>query len=363
MPASFPARRLTGHSGDGESQGLDMDTVLVTGGAGYIGSHAVLALRAAGRAAVVLDDLSTGDRKLVPADVPLIVGDIADGEQTASLLHDYHIGTVMHFAGSIIVPESVADPLKYYRNNTAASRSLIETCIKAGVGHFIFSSTAAIYGNPPTRIVTEQTPTAPVSPYGWSKLMTEQMLADVAAAHPAFRYIALRYFNVAGADPDGRAGQVTPNATHLIKLACETALGRREALNIFGSDYPTPDGTCIRDYIHVSDLADAHICALDHLEKGGDSLVLNCGYGRGYSVRQVAEAVDRAAGKPLRKLEAPRRAGDPIELVADSTRLRDLLGWHPRLDDLDLIVRHALEWEERKGVPVQIPACFRALAI
>lgn len=326
-----------------------MDTVLVTGGAGYIGSHAVLALRAAGRSVVVLDDLSTGDRNLIPADVPLIVGDVADGAQTAILLRDHHIGTVMHFAGSIIVPESVADPLKYYRNNTAASRSLIETCIKAGVGRFIFSSTAAVYGNPPTRMVTEQTPVAPVSPYGSSKLMTEQMLADVAAAYPAFRYIALRYFNVAGADPAGRAGQVTPNATHLIKLACETALGRREALNIFGSDYPTPDGTCIRDYIHVSDLADAHVCALNHLEQGGDSLVLNCGYGRGYSVRQVADAVDRVLGQPLPKVEAPRRAGDPVELVADSTRLRTLLGWHPRVNDLDLIVRHALVWEEQRN--------------
>lgn len=326
-----------------------MDTVLVTGGAGYIGSHAVLALRAAGRAVVVLDDLSTGDRGLVPADVPLIVGDVADAARTGTLLRDHQVGTVMHFAGSIIVPESVADPLKYYRNNTAASRNLIEACVTAGVGRFIFSSTAAVYGNPPTRMVTEQTPTAPVSPYGWSKLMTEQMLADVAAAHPSFRSIALRYFNVAGADPHGRAGQVTPNATHLIKLACETALGRRTALNIFGTDYPTPDGTCVRDYIHVSDLADAHVCALEHLERGGDSLVLNCGYGRGYSVRQVADAVDRVLGQPLPKMEAPRRAGDPVELVADSARLRDLLGWHPRLDDLDLIVRHALEWERRRA--------------
>lgn len=326
-----------------------MNTVLVTGGAGYIGSHAVLALLAAGRAVVVLDDLSTGDRDLVPAEVPLIVGDIADADQTAALLRDHHIGTVMHFAGSIIVPESVADPLKYYRNNTAASRSLVEACIKARVGRFIFSSTAAVYGNPPTRRVTEQTPVAPVSPYGWSKLMTEQMLADVAVAYPAFRYIALRYFNVAGADPQSRAGQVPPNATHLIKVACETALGRREALNIFGSDYPTPDGTCIRDYVHVSDLANAHVCALSHLEKGGDSLVLNCGYGRGYSVRQVAEAVERAAGLPLRTIEAPRRAGDPVELVADSSRLRDLLGWCPRLDDLDMIVRHALVWEKGRN--------------
>lgn len=326
-----------------------MDTVLVTGGAGYIGSHAVLALRSSGRAVVVLDDLSTGDRGLVPADVPLIVGDVADAERVGSLLRDHRIGTVMHFAGSIIVPESVADPLKYYRNNTAASRNLIEACVTAGVGRFIFSSTAAVYGNPPTRMVTEQTPTAPVSPYGWSKLMTEQMLADVAAAYPAFRYTALRYFNVAGADPAGRAGQVTPNATHLIKLACETALGRRDALNIFGTDYPTPDGTCVRDYIHVSDLADAHVCALGHLEGGGGSLVLNCGYGRGYSVRQVAEAVDRVLGRPLSKVEAPRRAGDPVELVADSARLRHLLGWHPRLDDLDLIVRHALEWERRRA--------------
>jgi UDP-glucose 4-epimerase len=326
-----------------------MDTVLVTGGAGYIGSHVVLALRSAGRAVVVLDDLSTGDKGVVPADVPLIVGDVADAALTGALLRDHGIGTVMHFAGSINVPESVADPLKYYRNNTVASQSLIGACIRADVGRFIFSSTAAVYGNPPARVVTEQTPTAPVSPYGRSKLMTEQMLGDVAVARPGFRYIALRYFNVAGADPDGRVGQVTPNASHLIKLACETAAGKRGALQIFGTDYPTPDGTCVRDYIHVSDLADAHLCALTHMERGGDSLILNCGYGRGYSVREVAAAVERVTGCPLPKVEAPRRAGDAVELVADSHRLRTLLGWQPRLNDLDLIVQHALAWERGRS--------------
>lgn len=327
--------------------GLRMDTVLVTGGAGYIGSHAVLALLEAGRPVVVLDDLSTGDRALVPDGVPLVVGDVADAGLVADSLRAHRVGTVMHFAGSIIVPESVADPLKYYRNNTAASRTLIETCLATGVGRFIFSSTAAVYGDPPTRVVTEETPLCPVSPYGWSKLMVERMLADVEAACPAFRYAVLRYFNVAGADPAGRAGQVSPNATHLIKVACEVLLARRQRLTIFGVDYPTPDGTCVRDYIHVADLADAHVRALDHLEAGGDSAVLNCGYGRGYSVRQVTDAVARAAGRPLAVEEGPRRPGDPVELIADSGRLRHLLGWRPRFDDLDLIVRHALNWEGR----------------
>lgn len=287
---------------------------------------------------------------MVPAGTPLVEGDVADGGLLARTLRQYRIGTVMHFAGSVVVPESVTNPLKYYRNNLLASQILIETCLAAGIDRLIFSSTAAIYGNPPERMVTEQTPPSPVSPYGWSKLMVEQILADVATAHPAFRYVALRYFNVAGADPAGRAGQMTPNATHLIKLACETLLGRRETLRIFGTDYPTPDGTCVRDFIHVADLAAAHVRALDYLERDGASVVLNCGYGQGYSVRQVVAAVARNGGHPLPVAEVARRAGDPVELIADSTRLRQVLGWQPHYDDLDLIVRHALEWERQRDI-------------
>jgi len=331
------------------------EAVLVTGGAGYIGSHAVLALLAAGRAPVVLDDLSTGSTRLVPPGVPFVQGNVADAGLVTQTLERYRIGTVMHFAGSVMVAESVADPLKYYRNNLLASQVLLETCRRVGVGRLIFSSTAAIYGNPPTRAVTEQTPADPISPYGRSKRMVEQMLADLAAADGGFRYVALRYFNVAGADPAGRIGQLTPNATHLIKAACETLLGGREKLRIFGTDYPTIDGTCVRDFIHVADLAAAHLRALDHLEQGGASAVLNCGYGRGYSVRQVVAAVARAGGHPLAVEEAPRRPGDPVELVADSSRLRHLLGWQPAYDDLDRIVGDALAWErkvrERKVTP------------
>lgn len=330
-----------------------MKTVLVTGGAGYIGSHVVLALRDAGRSVVVLDDLSTGNRHSVPADVPLIVGDAGDAGLVDMVLRTEAVGTVMHFAGSIIVPESVADPLKYYRNNTLVSHALIAASLAAGVRRFIFSSTAAIYGNPPAPLVTEEMPAAPASPYGWSKLMVERMLADLSAAHPDFHHVCLRYFNVAGADPAGRAGQTTARATHLIKLACEVMLGRRDRLTLFGTDYPTPDGTCIRDYIHVSDLADAHLLALEHLEGGGGDLSLNCGYGRGYSVRDVIGAINRVGGRSLPVVEAGRRPGDPAELIADSTRLRQLLGWQPRFDDLDLIVRHALDWEQRNPAPSQ----------
>ncbi len=334
-----------------------METVLVTGGAGYIGSHVVLALRDAGRPVVVLDDLSTGHGPGVPADVPLIVGDAGDAALLDRVLRTEAVGTVMHFAGSIIVPESVADPLKYYRNNTLVSHALIAASLAAGVRRFIFSSTAAIYGNPPAPLVTEDMPAAPASPYGWSKLMVERMLADLSAAHPDFRHVCLRYFNVAGADPAGRAGQTTARATHLVKLGCEAMLGRRDRLTLFGTDYPTPDGTCIRDYIHISDLADAHLLALDHLEGGGGSHALNCGYGRGYSVRDVIGALNRVGGRALPVVEAGRRPGDPVELVADSTRLRRLLGWQPRFDDLDLIVRHALDWERHwsalspQGIP------------
>ncbi|MFV3131427.1 UDP-glucose 4-epimerase GalE [Niveispirillum sp. KHB5.9] len=324
-----------------------METVLVTGGAGYIGSHVVLALRAAGRPVVVLDDLSTGSRASVPADVPLVVGDAGDAGLVDRVLRAQAVGTVMHFAGSVIVPESVGDPLKYYRNNTLASHALIGASLAAGVRRFVFSSTAAVYGNPPTPMVTEETPTAPLSPYGWSKLMVERMLSDLSAAHPDFHHVCLRYFNVAGADPAGRAGQTTAGATHLIKVACEVVLGRRDRLTLFGTDYPTPDGTGLRDYIHVSDLADAHLLALEHLERGGGGMVLNCGYGRGYSVRDVIGALNRITGRSLPVEEAARRPGDPAELIADSTRLRRLLGWRPRFDDLDLIVRHALDWERR----------------
>jgi len=322
--------------------------VLVTGGAGYIGSHVVWALRDAGHSVVALDDLSAGSRKVIPGDVVFIEGDVGNGEAVAALIERHRIEAVMHFAGSIVVPESVRNPLEYYRNNTVASRSLIDNCVHNGVRHFVFSSTAAVYGVPAVVPITEDMPTAPINPYGASKLMTEWMLRDTAAAHD-LTYVSLRYFNVAGADPQGRAGQSTRVATHLIKIACEAAAGRRDHVQVFGSDYETPDGTCIRDYIHVSDLADAHLRALDHLLSGGASLVLNCGYGRGLSVLEVLAAVERAAGKPLDVRKAPRRPGDPPALVADAGKLRKALAWQPRLDDLDVIVRTALDWE-RRGV-------------
>jgi UDP-glucose 4-epimerase len=321
-------------------------SVLVTGGAGYIGSHMVLALRDAGERVVVVDDLSTGFRAAVPDDVPLVIGDVADGALIAGTIAEHGVGAIVHFAGSIVVPDSVADPLGYYRNNTAASRSLLQAAVAAGVPHFIFSSTAAVYGNPEQVPVTEEARPAPVSPYGSSKLMTEIMLADAAFAHP-LTYMALRYFNVAGADPAGRTGQSTPRATHLIKVACETALGKRDHMQVFGTDYATRDGTCIRDYIHVSDLAAAHMAALAHLREGGASGILNCGYGRGFTVLEVIEAVRRASGRPLDARLSPRRPGDPAEIVAGSARIREVLGWQPRLDDLDTIVRHALAWEEK----------------
>jgi len=323
-------------------------SILVTGGAGYIGSHAVLAFREAGYAVAVLDDLSTGVRTAVPDDVPLIVGDVGDHSVVDGVIADYRIGGVIHFAGSIVVPESVADPLKYYRNNTSASRTLIEACVRSGVGKFIFSSTAAVYGTPEQVPVTEDTPTAPINPYGASKLVTEWVLRDVAAAHD-FRYVALRYFNVAGADPAGRVGQSTPKATHLIKVACETAIGARDHIEVFGDDYDTPDGTCVRDYIHVTDLAEAHVMAFRHLEQGGDSRVLNCGYGHGFSVRQVLETVQQEANVRLDIRNAPRRTGDPPALVSDSSLLREAFGWTPRHDDLGAIVQTALAWEQKLG--------------
>ena len=322
---------------------------LVTGGAGYIGSHMVLALLDAGRDVVVLDNLTTGRRELVPGAARLVVGDVADSALVLRLCATHRIDAVVHFAGSIVVPESLADPLGYYLNNTVRTRALIESCVLAGVKRFIFSSTAAVYGVPAENPVGEEAPLAPISPYGTSKMMSELMLRDVAAAHE-FGYVALRYFNVAGADSLGRSGQATPRATHLIKVACEAALGARAFVEVFGTDYPTPDGTGIRDYIHVSDLADAHVLALAHLERGGGSLVLNCGYGRGHSVWEVLSAVKRVSGKDFAVRRGPRRAGDPPALVAKSDLIRARLGWRPRFDDLDTIVEHALEWESlRQG--------------
>ena len=322
------------------------ESVLVTGGAGYIGSHAVLALLEAGFRPVVLDDLSTGQRWLVPSDVDFVEGNAGDIGLVAGLIARHRIGTVMHFAGSIVAPESVAEPLKYYRNNTGASRNLIEACVVAGVNRFVFSSTAAVYGAPDTLPVAEDAPTEPINPYGTSKLMTEWILRDVAAAN-GLNFVTLRYFNVAGADPDGRTGQATPNATHLIKVACETVIGKRPRLVIFGDDYDTADGTCIRDYIHVTDLAAAHVLALQYLVDGGGDVVLNCGYGRGYSVKQVVDAMQAVAGQKLPIKVGPRRAGDAPELVADATRIRALFGWKPRHHELSTIVASALAWERK----------------
>ena len=318
--------------------------VLVTGGAGYIGSHAVLGLGKAGFKVVVVDDLSTGRREAVPTDVPLVVGNAGDANLIDSVIGQFHISAVMHFAGSIVVPESVADPLKYYGNNTATSRNLIAACLAGGVETIIFSSTAAVYGEPKVSPVAEDAPKNPSSPYGTSKLMTEWMLRDTAAA-TGLRYAALRYFNVAGADPQGRTGQSSPAATHLLKRACQTAVGTHGWIDIFGDDYDTPDGTCIRDYIHVTDLVEAHVLALRHLLGAGDNLVLNCGYGRGYSVREVLSAVERETGTQLDQRVGPRRAGDIGVLVAANDEIRRRLDWQPQHDDLGLIVRTALAWE------------------
>ncbi len=320
-------------------------TILVTGGAGYIGSHVVKQLGRSGRKVVVLDNLSTGFRESVLYG-ELVEGDSGDMKRVKQLLRDRDIGAVLHFAAHIVVPESVSDPLKYYRNNTCNTRNLLECCAAAGVEHFIFSSTAAVYGIPDDTFIAEDTPTAPINPYGSSKLMSEWMLRDLAAAS-GLRYVILRYFNVAGADPEGEIGQSTPEATHLIKVACEAATGQREGLAIFGTDYPTADGTCIRDYIHVDDLAAAHLRALDYLATGKPSTVLNCGYGHGYSVREVLDTVQRVSGKTLHITETGRRAGDPPALTADSRRIREVLGWQPNHDDLEFIVRTALEWERK----------------
>lgn len=324
----------------------DRPFVLVTGGAGYIGSHVVHALCDAGWPVAVVDDLSTGRRAAVPEAVPLIEGDIGDRALMDAALARHSPVAVMHFAGSIVVPESVSDPLRYYSNNTAASLALISACVAAGVDNFIFSSTAAVYGEPERSPVAEDAATRPINPYGSSKLCTEWILRDTSQATP-LRYVALRYFNVAGADPEGRTGQSTEKATHLIKVACQAALGLRPDMQIFGDDYPTFDGTCVRDYIHVSDLADAHVKALDYLVAGGDSTVLNCGYGHGFSVRQVLETVRDVAEGELGWRISPRRAGDPPELVAASGRIREVLGWKPLYDDLRFIVETAMDWERQ----------------
>jgi len=319
-------------------------TVLVTGGAGYIGSHMVWELVDAGEEVVVLDRLSTGFDWAVAPEARLVVGDIADSRLVAGLIDGFSVDAVIHFAGSIVVPESVADPLAYYDNNTVRTRALLEAAVRGGVRHFIFSSTAAVYGATGAEPVTEDAPLKPESPYGRSKLMSEWMLADAAAAH-GLRYTALRYFNVAGADPKGRTGQSTAGATHLIKVAGETALGKRPFIEVFGADYPTADGTCIRDYIHVGDLVAAHRLALQRLREGGGSLVANCGYGHGYSVLEVLDAVRRVHGRDFAVRMAARRPGDAAAVVADSRRARAELGWTPRLDDLDAIVASALAWE------------------
>jgi UDP-glucose 4-epimerase len=321
--------------------------VLVTGGAGYIGSHMVLALVDASEEVVVLDDLSTGFRWAVTEPARLVVGDVADQKLVAELIRGHGIESVIHFAAKIVVPDSVADPLGYYLANTVKTRALLAATIDAGVRHFVFSSTAAVYGMPKENPVGEDAELRPISPYGSSKLMSEWMLRDAAAAARGLKYVALRYFNVAGADARGRSGQSTPNATHLIKVACECAVGKRPGMQIFGTDYPTPDGTCIRDYIHVTDLAAAHLDALSHMRRGGESLVLNCGYGRGYSVRQVIDAVQRVSGTKFQVSLAPRRPGDPAEIVARADRIRSALGWQPKYDNLELIVRHALAWERK----------------
>ncbi len=323
-------------------------SILVTGGAGYIGSHMVLALADAGERVVVLDNLSTGFRWAIDRRATLVEGDTGDDALVARLLKEHAVEAIIHFAGSIVVPESVTDPLGYYLNNTVKSRGLIAAAVAAGIDKFIFSSTAAVYGNPAVTPVPEDAALSPVSPYGSSKLMTEIMLADTARAHP-LRYVALRYFNVAGADPAGRSGQSTPRATHLIKIACETALGKRPYMEVFGTDYPTPDGTCIRDYIHVTDLAEAHVAALAHLSRGGASSVLNCGYSKGYTVLQVIDAVKRVSGVDFEVRLSPRRPGDPASIVAASDRIRAELGWQPAHDDLDKIVTEALAWERKLG--------------
>lgn len=323
-------------------------SVLITGGAGYIGSHAVHAFRDAGHRVVVLDNLCTGVAANLPRDVPLVVADAGDPAVLDAVFTGFGVKGVLHFAGSVVVPESVSDPGKYYANNTATSLEVLRACARHGVDRLVFSSTAAVYGLPASGVATEDTPTRPINPYGWSKLMTEYMIRDMAAAH-GLRFAILRYFNVAGADPRGRTGQSTPQATHLIKVACQVATGQRQSLSIFGTDYDTPDGTGVRDFIHVWDLAEAHRVAFDHLTGGGESLLLNCGNGRGYSVREVVAALAQVTGRPIAVTEGPRRSGDPARLIADPSRLRARLPWTPHLTELTDMLRTALEWEEHEA--------------
>ncbi len=326
----------------GESQ-----PTLITGGAGYIGSHAVMAFRDAGLPVVVLDDLTTGRRDRLPADIPFVEGNAGDAELAGDVIRSHGIATVVHFAGSIVVPESVTDPLKYYRNNTCTSRNLIEASVAGGVRRFVFSSTAAVYGMPEQVPIAEDAPTVPINPYGASKLMTEWMLRDTAAAAD-FNFVALRYFNVAGADPQGRSGQATKNATHVIEVAGQAALGLRDGFEIFGDDYDTPDGTCVRDYIHVSDLADAHLLAVRYLEGGSRSATLNLGNERGFSVREVAEAMQKVSGRDFPVRIGPRRPGDPARLVSSAARARDLLGWRPSRTELETQIADAWNWHQKE---------------
>jgi len=333
----------------------ELMTVLVTGGAGYVGSHMVHALAEAGESVVVIDNLSTGFSAFLPEGVPLFIGDAADENLVEGVIAAHGVESIVHFAGSVVVPDSMRDPLAYYRNNTMTTRNLLSAAVKCGVNRFIFSSTAAVYGNPDQVPVPEHAPTRPLSPYGSSKLMTEIMLHDVALAH-GMNYVALRYFNVAGADPQARIGLATKGATHLLKIAVEAAIGQRAKIDVFGTDYPTPDGSCIRDFIHVSDLAQAHRAALSYLRGGGASVTLNCGYGRGYSVLEAIEAVRRVSGRNFAVQHTARRPGDIMTMIADTSRIRSVLGWTPQYDDLETIAAHALAWEqklsrERNGEP------------
>jgi UDP-glucose 4-epimerase len=321
-------------------------TVLVTGGAGYIGSHMVLALKDAGESVVVIDNLSTGFSNFLPEGVPLFIGDAGDENLVEGVIEQHEVESIIHFAGSVVVPDSMRDPLGYYRNNTFTTRNLLNASVKRGIKRFIFSSTAAVYGNPDQVPVPEIAPTRPLSPYGFSKLMSEIMLHDVASAY-GMDYVVLRYFNVAGADPQGRVGLATIGATHLLKIAVEAATGQRAKIDVFGTDYPTPDGSCIRDFIHVSDLAQAHRAALSYLRSGGGSVTLNCGYGRGYSVLETIEAVRRVSGRNFAVQYAPRRSGDIMTMVADTSRMRAMLDFTPQYDDLETIAAHALAWEEK----------------
>lgn len=321
-------------------------TVLVTGGAGYIGSHTVLALAEAGEDVVVIDDLSTGFSAYLPEGVPLFIGDAGDENLLEGVIAQHNIESIIHFAGSVVVPDSMRDPLGYYRNNFTTARNLLNVAVKRGIGRFIFSSTAAVYGNPDQVPVPEQAPTRPLSPYGSSKLMTEIMLHDVAVAY-GMQYVTLRYFNVAGADPQARIGLATVGATHLLKIAVEAATGQRAKIDVFGTDYPTEDGSCIRDFIHVTDLSQAHRSALAYLRNGGASTTLNCGYGRGYSVLETIDAVRRVSGRSFAVQYAPRRPGDIMTMVADTSRIRGLLDWKPQYDDLETIAAHALAWEDK----------------